>query len=362
MQKTKVNQQNYFQFKSSHLQQQQQTVATSSLNRSEKSFELISMLLLGSVLGLMFAGNVALAGQGCPFDDGSCREYCNQQGCNMGYCGHFAWIQCICRKCGDEWSWYDKVRYNPDKTVNQTELDSLKLNGTAPIILTNSSADQQQQAGQPNNKAVGVENKQQTLTTLLIPDLSDTNGKSELNDIPDENSDKFLDYLAKNHEKLVQATAARSGESSGGPTSSSSSSSSSSSHQTLNSQNKQTTTVGIDLDDEHDSQEEQDSQSQSSDETVEIQISTSNNNSSKDSDAGQLSTLPKIAPTAAPAISTSSTTSSPAPSASQKQQSGAGGSASVSVSESESESGSQEQAMTKLLKMAVIERASEEID
>lgn len=154
----------------------------------------------------------------------------------MGYCGHFAWIQCICRKCGDEWSWYDKVRFNPDKTVNQTELDSLKLNGTAPLILTNSAqktndssskvtvqqvikvttptpAQQQQvqptqQQAQPQQQQQAQDKKQQTatLTTLLIPDLSDTNGKLDLNDIPDENSEKFLDYLAKNHEKLVQAT------------------------------------------------------------------------------------------------------------------------------------------------------------
>lgn len=161
---------------------------------------LISVSLLLIALAVMRG---AEAGQGCPFDDGSCQEYCSQQGCNMGYCGHFAWIQCICRKCGDEWSWYDKVRYNPDKTVNQTELDSLKLNETTPMILTSAKEAQNKAKQEPQS---AKEQQAATLTTLLIPDLSDTSGKLDLNDIPDENSDKFLDYLAKNHEKLVQAT------------------------------------------------------------------------------------------------------------------------------------------------------------
>lgn len=164
------------------------------------------------------------AGQGCPFDNESCQDYCAQQGCSMGYCGHFAWIQCICRRCGDEWNWYDKVRYKPDEKVNQTELDSLKLNSSAPIILTNStSSAPAKQLVEPstatntnnnNNKpansqaATTTSNQKQaaTLTTLLIPDLSESNGKLDLNDIPDENSDKFLDFLANNHERLVQAT------------------------------------------------------------------------------------------------------------------------------------------------------------
>lgn len=153
------------------------------------------------------------AGQGCPFDDGSCQDYCAQQGCNMGYCGHFAWIQCICRKCGSEWNWYDKVKYKPDEKVNQTELDSLQLNSSSPIILTNSSSSSQLELGSsPSSpQSAGVKGNQQmkqpaTLTTLLIPDLSESNGKLDLNDIPDENSEKFLDYLAKNHERLVQAT------------------------------------------------------------------------------------------------------------------------------------------------------------
>ena len=152
----------------------------------------------------------AEAGQGCPFDDGSCREYCGQQGCQLGYCGHFAWIQCICRKCGDEWSWYDKVRYEPNKQVNQTELDSLKLNGTGPLILSKGSGEQQQvvAAGSGSQRPVAEQRQQQTLTTLLIPDLSDAS-KVDPNEIPDENSEKFLDYLAKNHEKLVQATSIR---------------------------------------------------------------------------------------------------------------------------------------------------------
>lgn len=349
VQRVKVNQEQPKQ------QQQQHQKVVDGLNRSDKSFKLISMLLLGSVLSLVFAGNVALAGQGCPFDDGSCREYCNQQGCNMGYCGHFAWIQCICRKCGDEWSWYDKVRYNPDKTVNQTELDSLKLNGTAPIILTNSSDQQQQLSQAPTqpNKPVAIENKQQTLTTLLIPDLSETNGKLELNDIPDENSDKFLDYLAKNHEKLVQATAARSADSSIAGSQQQQQQQPLQLHQTQNTSHKQILAGGIDLEEEHENQEEQDNQAPSSDETIEIQISTSNNNSN------DASTLPKVVQQTQPTTSTSSSTSSQAPSASQKQQQQQ---QQQSESGSESESESQEQAMTKLLKMAVIERASEEID
>lgn len=259
-------------------QQQQQhnegQVSTGSgINRSQGSFKLVSMLLFGILACLVMTTQVAQAGQGCPFDDGSCREYCNQQGCNMGYCGHFAWIQCICRKCGDEWSWYDKVRYNPDKTVNQTELDSLKLNGTAPIIITNSSnQQQQQQVLQTQTKP--AENKQQTLTTLLIPDLSETNGKLDLNDIPDENSDKFLDYLAKNHEKLVQATAVKSQEASAGQ------------NAPIN-QNKPPTVGGLDLDTEEE-QEEQENQTPSSEETVEIQISTSNNNAKSATSTSQV--------------------------------------------------------------------------
>lgn len=183
------------------------TMHKSNVTMSSKvNVRLVVLFTIAVTLGALATS--AEAGQGCPFDDGSCQEYCNQQGCNMGYCGHFAWIQCICRKCGDEWSWYDKVRYNPDKTVNQTELDSLNLNGTAPLILTNSSHQQSANVTKLSSDA----NKQvATLTTLLIPDLSDSN-KLDLNDIPDENSDKFLDYLAKNHEKLVQATSGLAGE------------------------------------------------------------------------------------------------------------------------------------------------------
>lgn len=186
----------------------------------------LSLLAL-AIIALGFAPSPTQAA-GCPFEDASCQEYCNKQGCSLGYCGHFAWIQCICRKCGDEWNYYDKVRYNPDKTVNQTELDSLKLNGTAPLILTNSAATVDQvvpasatpsgarqlnSAGPTTTKAPArsVE-KAATLTTLLIPDLSES-GRIDLNDIPDENSDKFLDYLAKNHERLAQATAKSDGSS-----------------------------------------------------------------------------------------------------------------------------------------------------
>lgn len=166
-----------------------------------------------AMLALLIAAYVesSEAGQGCPFDNESCQDYCAQQGCSMGYCGHFAWIQCICRRCGDEWNWYDKVRYKPDEKVNQTELDSLKLNSSAPIILTNSTSAPKQlessaTAGKANAQAAGAHKQPATLTTLLIPDLSESNGKLDLNDIPDENSDKFLDFLANNHERLVQAT------------------------------------------------------------------------------------------------------------------------------------------------------------
>lgn len=221
----------------------------------------VTLTLAVLTIGLLAAQAEAA---GCPFEDASCQEYCNTQGCNLGYCGHFAWIQCICRKCGDEWSWYDKVRYNPDKTVNQTELDSLKLNGSAPLILTNSS-EKGRAAPTPINmvesaKTAGKpagEPKPATLTTLLIPDLSAAGGRLDLNDIPDENSEKFLDYLAKNHERLAQATSL-----SGQP----------------------------DAGDQQDEQDEQDSSSESpstgapstsssaDDDTIELQISTKNNN------------------------------------------------------------------------------------
>lgn len=219
---------------------------------------------------------VAAAGQGCPFDDGSCQEYCNQQGCNMGYCGHFAWIQCICRKCGDEWSWYDKVRYNPDKTVNQTELDSLKLNNTNALILTNSSAGQPtaQPLGAASNGSASTsqqaaetgpvrpQTQKATLTTLLIPDLSD-NGRLDLNDIPDENSDKFLDYLAKNHEKLVQATSAHD---------------SSRTSQQQPGDRKSEDEGDEEPDEEQSSSPVSAGDERADDDTIEIQISTSNNN------------------------------------------------------------------------------------
>lgn len=243
--------------------------------------------LLILTLGLATLLELAEAGQGCPFDDGSCQEYCNQQGCNMGYCGHFAWIQCICRKCGDEWSWYDKVRYNPDKMVNQTELDSLKLNNTNALILTNSPANQQQQQQQqvPISSNATVNNqtnqtttdlpanqvaKQQkaTLTTLLIPDLSD-NGRLDLNDIPDENSDKFLDYLDKNHEKLVQA-------------------SSICDPSKMNCQQAKSKLDGEATDEEIDDEQASGStlpstsaEERADDDTIEIQISTNNNNNNK---------------------------------------------------------------------------------
>jgi len=217
---------------------------------------------------------VARAGQGCPFDNASCQEYCSQQGCNFGYCGHFAWIQCICRKCGDEWGYYDKVHYNPDKQVNQTELDSLKLNGSEPLVLENNNNNEQQQTG---NRQQQKQVKQATLTTLLIPDLSD-NSKLDLNDIPEESSEKFLDFLDKNHEKLVQATTAQqqpSGQSAG--------------------KQQQQQLVILDLGDDQQAQESSTGKTlvaattslpldEAQEETVEIQISSSNNNTNSQTD------------------------------------------------------------------------------
>lgn len=234
-------------------------------------------LCLTALVAIIALGAMeAEASQGCPFDDGSCQEYCSQQGCNMGYCGHFAWIQCICRKCGDEWSWYDKVRYNPDKQVNQTELDSLKLNGTSPLlILTNGQSNnqtvQQQQPIKPK-----MENKPATLTTLLIPDLSENNGKLDLNDIPDENSEKFLDYLAKNHEKLVQATSA---------------------HRQQHEQSSSTEKFSEDEEDDESSATTGPSTTMGStnsgedDGTIEIQISSSDNQTAQQQPVGQTSAV-----------------------------------------------------------------------
>lgn len=67
-----------------------------------KQFSIEKCLALACFMFLAIAMHhkQVIASQGCPFNDGSCEEYCKQQGCNFGYCGHFAWIQCICRKCG----------------------------------------------------------------------------------------------------------------------------------------------------------------------------------------------------------------------------------------------------------------------
>lgn len=188
---------------------------------NRRSIYLVASGALAASCLLCLLVQQAEAGQGCPFDDGSCNDYCAQQGCSLGYCGHFAWIQCICRKCGDEWNSYDKIRYKPDQKVNQTELESLNLNSSAPIILTNNqqqnnNRNEPQPSSEPNNKqldknAQKSQPQQATLTTLLIPDLGETSGKIDPNEVPDENSDKFLDYLAKNHERLVQATRQESG-------------------------------------------------------------------------------------------------------------------------------------------------------
>lgn len=165
-------------------------------------------------LCLTSLAELASAGQGCPFDDSSCQEYCSQQGCNMGYCGHFAWTQCICRKCGDEWNTYDKVKSNPNAAVNQTELDSLKM--TNPIFLA--SANNTKAASEAASSTTTTstttttakaasEAPATTLATLILPDLSDSK-LGELNDMPEENSDKFLDYIAKNHERIVEQQSA----------------------------------------------------------------------------------------------------------------------------------------------------------
>lgn len=262
--------------------------------KPQSSLMMSSMLVVVVFVCCQLAASGVEAGQGCPFDDGSCQEYCGQQGCSMGYCGHFAWIQCICRKCGDEWSWYDKVHYNPDKTVNQTELDSLKLNATSPLILTDSSAgavgdraDQQKNATSTGTAADNSKPEQQqraTLTTLLIPDLSDSS-KLDLNDIPDENSDKFLDYLAKNHERLVQATSSK--------------------DQTAASKRQQQQQTG----DDQLTAEEAGGDSTSSpadDETVEIQISSNDN--SPPASQQQTTDSPPTSPDAS-----STSTASPAP-------------------------------------------------
>lgn len=165
----------------------------------------VAHLVLAVCALLALGASGAQSSQGCPFDDGSCQTYCQQQGCNFGYCGNFAWIQCICRKCGDAWNSYDKVRTDPNKQVNQTELDSLKLNTSSPLILTHTSTSMQQPQQQQKEQEVTT-----TLTTLLIPDLSSDAKLGDINDIPDENSEKFLDFLAKNHERLAQATSTNS--------------------------------------------------------------------------------------------------------------------------------------------------------
>ncbi|KAG9509351.1 hypothetical protein GZH46_02135, partial [Fragariocoptes setiger] len=93
-------------------------------SQKNKMSKLIIRQLATLTLLALVAVNLASAGQGCPFDNGSCQEYCATQGCHVGYCGHFAWIQCICRKCGTEWSgpsWYDKVR-NRGAASNSTEV------------------------------------------------------------------------------------------------------------------------------------------------------------------------------------------------------------------------------------------------
>lgn len=229
-----------------------------------------SSLALAALASLLLALSFVAAptqAAGCPFEDASCQDYCNKQGCSLGYCGHFAWIQCICRKCGDEWNYYDKVRYNPDQTVNQTELDSLKLNRTAPLILTTSStssgsasvqlgaepAEGRQLNSADLKPAAKPIEKPVTLTTLLIPDLSES-GKIDLNDIPDENSDKFLDYLEKNHERLAQATARADGSQDGD----------SSDQDEESSDAALTSTLATPIDED----------------TIELQISASNNNKS----------------------------------------------------------------------------------
>lgn len=327
---------------------------TSKLNHSDnKSIAKKNNMRLTSNMRILVATVVlattcliqgAQAGQGCPFDDGSCQEYCGQQGCHMGYCGHFAWIQCICRKCGDEWNWYDKVHYNPDKTVNQTELDSLKLNGTAPIILTTNNQQQQQvAAAKPatttpastlNPEAIVIktttttssstttkapaerqQQQQATLTTLLIPDLSDKS--SDTNNIPDENSEKFLDYLAKNHERLTAA--ARDVQPDG-------SEESDEEGATDSSQQGNGSTGGTNDED-----------------SVEIQISSSDN---------QTTTTTTSTTTATP-------TSAPA-SGSAQVQLAAGNGAARAADEQEPVT-SQQSATKRLIRLAVIERNSEEI-
>lgn len=174
------------------------------------SFTLFALIAL-TILSI----NISPVTSSCPFDDSSCQDTCKEQGCNMGYCGHFAWIQCICRKCGKEWEWYDTVRVNEGKQVNQTELESLKLNTTNAQINQQANGEaanklqelSKAQAEAASREAARARGEQQhaSLASMLIPDLTD-NSKFEDTDIPEENSERFLDFLAKNHERLAKAS------------------------------------------------------------------------------------------------------------------------------------------------------------
>lgn len=103
------------------------------------------------------------------------------------------------------------MRLSEGKTVNQTEFDSLKLNTTEPSQqqkqnLTFASLTQQQQFDASRTKA---EQQHANLASMLIPDLSDNSKLSSEfaeDEIPEESSEKFLDFLSKNHEKLAAAT------------------------------------------------------------------------------------------------------------------------------------------------------------
>lgn len=195
-------------------------------NMSKYAIALAVAIVVISEIGLIAAD------QGCPFDNGSCQEYCNQQSCGLGYCGHFAWIQCICRKCGDvsiclqsqylketcdqfkenqliiksylilyqliqtqEWSYYDKIRFTNgygNKTVNQTELDSIGLklsnqSASLPIIVI------------ATNNINGTQTD--TIQTELITfDAIDDNLQStNNNNSGDNNSDnEMIDMLTTN--------------------------------------------------------------------------------------------------------------------------------------------------------------------
>lgn len=108
-------------------------------HNKEVKMSTVRTVIVCLLIGLMILGAAvprADAGKGCPFYPDECKAHClERQQCYYGYCGSFAWLECICRKCSPLWAHFHSIRANgtngdlppPPPQTSSEEMDSAEI-------------------------------------------------------------------------------------------------------------------------------------------------------------------------------------------------------------------------------------------